>query len=143
MLSAAQTVEGFLFWRCAAARLLSITLLRFTLANTTLDLLFQAKARHAPPLLPHRLTKTFALKMKTFLRVSLITSLTVALVGGTIWTLIAKRNPPRRCGFFLFATFHLRFPSLDPRFATLRCLCPAYSAFSPAFLSYQIRFKQP
>ncbi len=34
--------------------------------------------------------------MRTFLRISLITSLTIALVGGTIWTLFAKRDHARQ-----------------------------------------------
>lgn len=34
--------------------------------------------------------------MRTFLRISLITALTVALVGGTIWTLFAKRDHARQ-----------------------------------------------
>lgn len=34
--------------------------------------------------------------MKTFFRITLISSLTVALLGGTIWTLFAKRDDARR-----------------------------------------------
>lgn len=34
--------------------------------------------------------------MRTFLRVSIITTLTIALVGGTIWTLFAKRGHTRQ-----------------------------------------------
>lgn len=34
--------------------------------------------------------------MKTFFRVTLITTLTIALVGGTIWTLFAKRDQARQ-----------------------------------------------
>ncbi|MBV6439394.1 MAG: efflux RND transporter periplasmic adaptor subunit [Haliscomenobacteraceae bacterium CHB4] len=34
--------------------------------------------------------------MRTFLRISLITTLTIALVGGTIWTLFAKRDHARQ-----------------------------------------------
>jgi len=34
--------------------------------------------------------------MRTFLRISIITTLTIALVGGTIWTLFAKRDHARQ-----------------------------------------------
>jgi RND family efflux transporter MFP subunit len=34
--------------------------------------------------------------MKTFLRISIITTITLALVGGTIWTLFAKRDHTRQ-----------------------------------------------